>query len=108
MLAAYQAFLAYPSAENYLAARESLRHSEATVLGAVDWSEIARQCREGRFSAAGRKLDRLLPTWILSPRYHFYAGSIAEERGEREAAELARFQFQACLDGLSATGRGTA
>ena len=106
-------FLEAPSAHTYRRVRESLLEEVSTldlpgILSPGSLVELVELASAGKFSTLLARVDDLQPAWALSPRVHFLAAIAAEETGATEIAELERFTFQACLEGILATGDGTA
>jgi hypothetical protein len=106
-----QAFLEAPSARTYRRVREALLDEVANAspeaLSLTSLIELAELAAAGEFAALLERTEELSITWALSPRVHYLAAVAAEELGETETAELERFTFQACLEGILATGDGT-
>jgi hypothetical protein len=50
----------------------------------------------------------MAPDWLLSPRLHYFRAVVAEALQDVDQMALARFEMSACLDGLLATGNGSA
>lgn len=108
-----QTFLEAPTARNYRRVRESLLEYVASLDAAPSLSpriiaELTELTLAEQFSAVLAQVDELQPAWALSPRVHYLAALAAEESGDQEGAELERFTFQSCLEGILATGDGTA
>ncbi len=108
MQAALQSFLEAPTAGNYRRVREVLHDELSSSPAAAELAEIAAHSNAGDHASVLERMDDLMPAWSLSPRLHFYAALAAERLGDVETAELERFVFQACLEGMLATGEGTA
>jgi len=108
-----QAFLETPTARTYRQVREVLLEEVAATCSAETLSasvlvELAELAAADQFYAVLERIDELQPAWALSPRVHYLAAVAADEVGDAEGAELERFIFQSCLDGILATGDGTA
>ncbi|HTN76174.1 MAG TPA: hypothetical protein VL096_13045 [Pirellulaceae bacterium] len=105
-----QTFLESPTAHHYRLVREALLEEAAGKLPTTvrELSDVAELSAAGEHTVVLERVDELMPWWSLSPRIHFYAALAADELGEIETAELERFVFQSCLEGLLATGEGTA
>lgn len=101
-------FLEAPTASNYRVIRELLLEEWTEPCLTLALLELAELSAAGQFSAVLEQADALQPQWALSPRVHYYAAVAAEELGDRELAELEKFVFQACLEGILATGDGSA
>lgn len=100
-------FVEQPSAETYLAAREAMLRVEPESLTAADVVELARLLRSEEHQALLDHTESLPATAALSPRVHFYAAEAATALGDLERAELERFLFVVCLQGILATGDGS-
>jgi hypothetical protein len=113
MLDELQIFLEAPGARTYRKVREALV-DEVSSQGLTDTLsptaliELTTLAAAGQFSELLDRADDLQPAWSLSPRVHYLAAVAAEETGETDIAQLERFTFQACLEGILATGNGTA
>ena len=103
-----QSFLEAPTVGNYRRVREVLLEELSSPPCASELAEMAAASTAGDHVAVLDRMDDLMPAWSLSPRLHFYAALAAERLGDAELADLERFVFQACLEGLLATGEGTA
>ena len=107
-----QAFLEAPTARTYRQVREALLEEVAATCSAETLSagvlvELTELAAADQFHAVLGRIDDLQPAWALSPRIHYLAAVAADEVGEDDVAELERFVFQSCLDGILATGDGT-
>lgn len=102
-----QAFLEAPNARSYRRVREALLEETCTNGSTSQLAALAELAAAGDYPALLTAALELLPAWALSPRVHFYAALAAEEVADAETAELEKFVFQACLEGLLATGEGT-
>lgn len=106
MQAELQTFLESPTARNYRLVRETLL-DEVGLPPVSELAEIAALSAAGRHAEVLDRVADLLPRWSLSPRIHFYAALSADHLGEAETAEIERFVFQSCLEGVLATGDGS-
>lgn len=107
MHAEFQALVELPTAENFRQVRELvLARPDYDPLGR-DLAALEQAGLRGAWSKVARLIDAMLETWLLSPRFHYWAALAAEARGDEADAELERFLFGACLDALSRTGDGT-
>jgi hypothetical protein len=107
-----QTFLETPTARTYRQVREALLEEVAATCSAETLSasvlvELTELAAADQFQAVLERIDELQPAWALSPRVHYLAAVAADELGDAESAELERFVFQSCLDGILATGEGT-
>jgi hypothetical protein len=106
-----QAFLEAPSARTYRCVREALLDEVASAspeaLSLTVLVELTELAATGEFAALLARTEELAPLWALSPRLHYLAAWAADELGDAETADLERFTFQTCLEGILATGHGT-
>lgn len=103
----FQTFVEHPTAENYLLARDAILSDADGRTRTADLAELAELFGQGDFQAAREKIEGMMPAWALSPRVHFLAAQAAEQLGDDEDADLEKFLFSACLQGLLATGDGS-
>lgn len=108
-----QTFLEAPTARTYRRVREALLEQLASCdttpsLSPRCLTELTELAVAEQFTTLLDVADSLQPAWALSPRIHYLAAIAAEECGDEEVAELERFTFQSCLEGILATGDGTA
>ncbi len=100
-------FVEQPTAESYLAARDAMLLVEPESLSAADLVELSRLLSGGEFQALLDVAESLPATAALSPRVHFFAAEAAVALSDLERAELERFLFVVCLQGILATGDGS-
>ncbi len=99
-------FFEFPSSANYLLVRDVVkRHATYRPL-TVELFEIKEKIERAQFERAMRAIEDLLPGCTLSPRLHSLAALTARSLGDLELEELEQFMFQACLQGIVATGDG--
>lgn len=101
-------FVESPSRENYLAVRTAVLRRTPLSIEAKELAELVRLLDAGEYRELLDRIELLPATKVLSPRVHFLAAEAAEALGDGEACELERFLFVLCLQGLLATGDGTA
>jgi hypothetical protein len=101
-------FLEKPTAARYRRVRRAVLQLSESGQRWHELGELAGLCKAGRYRQAARKADSMMPYWALSPRVHFFAAQAAENLKRPEDAELERFLFGTCIDGLLSTGDGTA
>jgi hypothetical protein len=102
------AFVDEPSRETYLAVRSAVLAASPLPLAATDLTELERLLGEGAARQVLDRLDTLPPSKVLSPRVHLLAAEAAEAVGDVAGGEIERFLFVLCLQGLLATGDGSA
>lgn len=104
---AFEAFLLKPTRERFrrvlrLTAEDpNFSSRSADLICLLEWLQQG-QHRKVFENCVDRWCD-----WRLSPRFHRIQGIAAAELGLQEEAELAKFQFQSCLQGILDTGKGT-
>jgi hypothetical protein len=103
----YQAFLERPTAANYRRVRAAILSLPEFDASPLALHELDRLFRRKRLDAARQRVEELLPTWLLSPRFHFLAARLAERLGDEADLELERFVATTCLEGLLLTGDGS-
>jgi hypothetical protein len=101
-------FIEQPSADTYLSARDAMLKQEPETLTASALLELVRLSYTGNHEALLAHTEQLPASAALSPRVHFYAAEAAAAAGDAERAELERFLFVVCLQGILATGDGSA
>lgn len=70
--------------------------------------ELEAACQRGDFRETYWRTNEMPFAWVASPAAHFFAGVAANEMGCYGEADLERFLFQTVLEGLLATGDGSA
>ena len=102
------AFVDEPSRRTYLAVRSAVLAASPLPLAATDLAELERMLSAGEARQVLDRLDALPPSKVLSPRVHQLAAEAAEAVGDVAGGEVERFLFVLCLQGLLATGDGSA
>lgn len=100
-------FVEQPAADSYLAARDAMLQVEPETLCAADLVELGRLLSSGEYESLLGLAERLPATAALSPRVHYFAAEAAAATGDNDRAELERFLFVVCLQGILATGDGS-
>ena len=101
-------FVESPTRENYLAARDAVLRATPLAIGAADLAELVRLLDADQHEEVQQRIDLLPASKALSPRIHFLAAEAADGLGDAAAGELERYLFVLCLQGLLATGDGSA
>lgn len=101
-------FFETPSATRYLAVQAALRCEPSLQSFSFDIADVAELMAAGEYAAVRHRIAAMMPGAALSPKIHAWSAIAAIELGDREDAELERFQYQGCLQGLQATGDGSA
>lgn len=102
-----QRFFAHPGPRNYLRVRERL-YSRRRRARAEQLVELVTLFSAARYAAVRGQIDTMMPAWALSPAVYWIGACAALETGDNPAAELDRFLYQCCLQGILATGHGDA
>ena len=100
-------FVEQPTADSYLEARDAMLQIEPATLTAGDLLELGRLLAAGQHDKLLSRTESLPASAALSPRVHYFAAEAATAVGDLERAELERFLFVVCLQGILATGDGT-
>ncbi len=102
----WHTFFNEPNGRNYLRVRQRiLKYRRKPQI--EELSHIQALFEQGEYQLVRLEAARLLPRWGLSPRLYRLTGLAAWELKDLEAAELDKFLFDACLQGILATGEGT-
>lgn len=97
-------FLEEPTGQHFVSAWRSVTKSGRRV----DFAALRTLLADGQAGEVREYLDSL-PRWLrLSPRVQELAALAAELSADAEEAELARFLFATCLEGILAAGDGSA
>lgn len=107
MFLEFARFLESPSRATYLAARSAWLQSGGQSLHPAELTELAALLEQGDATGVIEMAHGWQSRGALSPRVHYLTAQAHELRGEIEQAELERWVFQACLQGILATGSGT-
>ncbi|GIW93299.1 MAG: hypothetical protein KatS3mg110_1340 [Pirellulaceae bacterium] len=106
MQSIWHTFFSEPTGRNYLRVRQRVlkyrRQPKVDELLKVELLFEQEQYEEVRAEAA-----KLLPRWGLSPRLYRLSGLAAWQLQDRQAAELDKFLYDACLAGIQGTGDGS-
>jgi len=102
------AFVEQPCRATYLAARDAVLAASPLPLRSADIADLDQLLDEDEHERLLDRLDTLPPSKVLSPRIHFLAAEAAAALGNSADIELERSLFVLTLQGLLATGDGTA
>ena len=103
-----QNFFEDPSADGYLLARESILAECDYRQRSFEIDKLSRLDRQKEYRLVFEEVEQMLPLWALSPRVHFLAATAAQELGDMEELETSQYLMSVCLEGLLASGEGTA
>jgi hypothetical protein len=101
------AFLEQPSGENFLRLRDLVLASSSYELMSDGDDRLAELVDLEEWEEAAGLAAELMPNWLLSARVHLLMATVAEARGESEAAAQARYLARACMRGLLLAGDGS-
>jgi hypothetical protein len=107
MPSALRAFVAHPSRENFLRAREELLAASPRALDAAALDSLSLLADAGDVQGLSSALDALPPIAALVPRVHYHAAVAAEARGDEQDLELERMLLVICLRAILMTGDGS-
>ncbi|QDU26294.1 hypothetical protein ETAA8_13720 [Anatilimnocola aggregata] len=107
MFQEFARFLTLPSRATYLAARRAWLQLNVEPLTPADLQGVAELLAAGEATAVIERVHGWQSRAALSPRAHYFAAEAHESLGESEPAEMERWVFSACLQGILATGDGT-
>ena len=108
MLEAFEAFFNRPTADNYRTARNYLLADPDFQPHFGELARLLELHRAGCYEELRRRIEEMMPQWALCPRIHWLGAISAERLGDAEDAELEAFTATVCLEGILATGIGTA
>ena len=113
MFLEFARFLESPSRATYLAARSAWLRLVAQPskpvrpLHPAEFTELAARLETGDATGVIEQVHAWRSRAALSPRAHYLTAEAHAALGQGEPAELERWVFQACLQGILATGDGT-
>lgn len=100
-------FLELPGRATFLAARRAWLRLDVSPLSPADLQTVAELLAAGEFAAVVEQVQTWQARAAFSPRAHYFAAEAHTALGDDEAAEVERWAFSACLQGILATGDGT-
>jgi hypothetical protein len=107
MKKAFATFVAEPTGEHYLVARDAALKISRTNVSSRDFSRLTQLADSQLFADLMHAIEDLPPSAQLSPRAHYLAWMAAEQMRDDEEAELERYLFAACIRGILETGCGS-
>jgi hypothetical protein len=107
MFLEFARFLESPSRATYLAARSAWLRLSMQPLHPAELTELAARLAQGDTAGVIATAHDWKSRGALSPRVHYLTAEAHTVRGETEQAELERWVFSTCLQGILATGDGT-
>jgi hypothetical protein len=102
------AFVEQPCKATFLAARDAVLRQSPLPLAPADLAKLDSLLETDQHQALLDCLDALPPSKVLSPRIHYLAAEAADGLAHPADVELERSLFVLMLQGLLATGDGTA
>lgn len=100
-------FLELPGRATFLAARRAWLRLNVSPLSPADLQAVAQLLAAGEFPAVIEQVHAWHARAAFSPRAHYFAAEAHTALGEADDAEVERWAFSACLQGILATGDGT-
>jgi hypothetical protein len=107
MFLEFARFLESPSRATYRAARSAWLRLDLQPLHPAELSDLAARLAAGDAAGVIAEVHGWQSRAALSPRAHFLAAAAHDLLGQIEQAELERWVFSACLQGILATGDGS-
>ncbi|WP_425617929.1 DUF4919 domain-containing protein [Anatilimnocola sp. NA78] len=107
MFQEFARFLTLPSRATFLAARSAWLQLNVEPLTPAELQSVGELLVAGEATAVIEQVHGWKSRAALSPRVHYFAAEAHESLGETEQAEMERWVFSACLQGILATGDGT-
>jgi len=101
-------FFAHPGPRNYLRVRERVLSCYGRRVRSDQLAHLVELFVAGRHRQLRVRIEEMMPAWALSPAVYYLGACAALELDDFEAAELDRFVYQCCLQGVMATGCGSA
>lgn len=104
----FAAFLEKPGKESFLAVFKAVTEGDGYDPYSMELDSVWGMIRENKHKAAQEKLEKAMPNLLLSPLAHLYLAMAAEGLGEAEKAKAEREAAAKCIQGILATGDGSA
>lgn len=101
------AFVEEPTADAFRAVRADVVAHEKYDGYSRDLDAMDEAVQQKRFADVGRLFGDAQPNLLLSPRAHMLLSLALRELGHTEAADIERFIFFRCIDGILTTGDGS-
>jgi hypothetical protein len=103
----FSRFLELPGRATFLAARTAWLRLNVQPLTAAELQTVAELLSAGNFFAVLDRVHGWSARAAFSPRAHYYAAEAHTALGQCDDAEVERWAFSACLQGILATGDGS-
>lgn len=100
-------FLELPGRATFLAARRAWLRLNVSPLTPAELQTVAELLAAGEFATVLDRVHGWSARAAFSPRAHYFAAEAHTLLGELDDAEVERWAFSACLQGILATGDGT-
>ncbi len=101
-------FTMSPDRDSYLALREKVIASEAYQPYSNELETAGEFYEQGQVEEARDVLQNAMPNLLLSPRAHHLLSILFSKLGDEKSAQFEFFFGDACLEGILATGDGSA
>ena len=100
--------LSQPSRENYLRLWEAVTSGPSYAPYGDPFGPVEQRLEAGDFAGAQEALRPVLGQLLLCPRAHLLASVAAKRAGDEDAAGFESMFYVRCIQGILATGDGTA
>ncbi len=101
-------FIESPDRETYLAFRQKIISSDEYQPYSDEIVTAGELYEEGKFEEASEVIHDAMLNLVLSPQAHQFLAFLHHKLGNEQAAEMEMMIGQACLEGILATGDGSA
>lgn len=103
----FENFIANPCQATFHALREAFIASPAYLPVETPMQSLSALFDEGNYTVLLKLSERLMPSCLLSPSIHYFAGKAANALGNTEREQLEVFLYVALRDCLLEAGDGT-
>ncbi|MDK2970706.1 MAG: hypothetical protein PWP23_461 [Candidatus Sumerlaeota bacterium] len=103
----FENFIANPCEETFRALREAFVVSPTYLPVETPMQSLSALFDEGNYTVLLKLAERLMPSCLLSPSIHYFAGKAASALGNTEREQLEVFLYVALRDCLLQSGDGT-
>ena len=104
----FSEFVDSPTRQTYLALRRALIKHSSYQPYANRLTPLQEKIDAGAWAEMLAIMPTVMPEYLLSPRLHMLASMAHEKLGNEEGAEMERFLWERCIEGIRLTGNGTA
>ena len=100
-------FLKEPTQENFLAVREIVLKHPSYMPYNKDLEEAANKLESQDWQGFIDAGQRLVPNYLLSPRFHLMRSYALKQIGDEESSEMEAAMCMICFEGIRGTGDGS-